>query len=136
MTKLGKAVEKQIAIFQLYMTHVAFFDILLIQKSRNAVPPMLGGITVFTTGGEYRKSHPIPDNHALNFSYLCNYQYCTTLNMFMCLHMNICWEVDLGLTTSLGAAWTSSGCLWRGHSTNTQATNQRDMTCFYYQATW
>lgn len=42
MTKLGKAVEKQIAIFQLYMTPVAFFDILLIQKPGNAMLPNLG----------------------------------------------------------------------------------------------
>lgn len=92
---------------------------------------MLGGITAFTTGSEYRNSYPIQDNHALNFSYLCNYQYCTTLIIFMCLHMNIYWEMDLDLKTSLGASLTSSGCLWRGYFTNTQATNQRDMTCFY-----
>lgn len=50
----------------------------------------------------------------------------------MFMYMNIYWEIDVGIKKkSHSASLTSSGCLWRGYFTNTQATNQRDVTPFY-----
>lgn len=49
----------------------------------------------------------------------------------MFMHMNIYWEIGLGIKKSHLAFLTSSACLWRGYITNTQATNQRDVTPFY-----
>lgn len=50
----------------------------------------------------------------------------------MLMHMNIYWEIDLSIKEkSHPASLTSSGFLWRGFFTNTEATNQRDVTPFY-----
>lgn len=49
----------------------------------------------------------------------------------MFMHMNIYWEINLSIKKSPPASLTSSGCLWRGYFTSTQATNQGDVTPFY-----